>query len=158
MTLSRSRASTTDTQLSKHLTVFADLCGRLQPQSSSLCQYEWLQVVDDQLPAGCCFEGELLERLLKQNMYVVVVDDLETDETIFRRDEVSNLIEHLVDCLAAARPQAIASSSFVFNNFYVTDLFVVRGFASLSPESLCIPLSLAQLDCNAINLYEAKDY
>ena len=138
MTFSSSRASATDSQLSKHLTVLADLGSQLQPQSASLGQYEFVQGEDSQLSAGCGLESELLERLLKQNMIVLVADDPETDETIFRRDEVSNLIEQLVDCLTAASIKA--KSSFIYIDFYLRDVLVVRGLEAFVKELVGVPL------------------
>ena len=134
MTLGSSRASATDSQLSKHLTVFAYLCRHLQPQSSSLRQHEWDQIENGQLLAGCCLESELLEGLLKQNIIVSVTYDLEALEALFRRNEVCYFIEQLVDCLGAAGKQA--NFGFVFDDFNMGNPFVVCGFARLVPEFL----------------------
>ena len=80
----------TDIQLSKYLTILADLCSHLEQQCTSLGQtVECVQFEDGQLPAGRCLESELFERLLVQNMFVPVNDDLEALEALLRRNDVA---------------------------------------------------------------------
>ena len=48
------------------------------------------------------FERELLQRLLLENLLVLVANDLEALETLVWGDDVRDLVEYLVDRLAAA--------------------------------------------------------
>ena len=145
----------TDIQLSKYLTILADLCSHLEQQSTSLGQTcEWVQLVDGQLSAGCCLESELLERLLVQNMSVHVKHDLEALEALLRRNDVAKCKENLVYCLAAASTQA--NCSFTLNYFNFGYLLIVCSFKSLLVEFFGIPLALVvQLDCVTIQLDQA---
>ena len=68
-------------------------------------------------------ERELLQRLLLENLNVLVVNDLEAVETLVWGDDVRDLVENLIDCLAASCTKAISFS--VFADFYVCDIFVV---------------------------------
>ena len=85
-----------------------------------------------------------------QNMFVRVTDDFEALEALLRRNDVTKHKEQLVSGLGAAGPQAIASSSFAFDDLNACDLLVVCIFESLLVEFGGIPLALVQLDCVAV--------
>ena len=67
-----------------------------------------LKVVDSQLLAVDGLERELLQRLLLENLRVLVDIDLEALETLVWRDHVRDLVEYLVGSLAAACTKAIS--------------------------------------------------
>ena len=69
------------------------------------------------------FERELLQRLLLENLPVVVANDLEALETLVWGDDVRDLVEYLVDRLTTACHKA--TSCFVFADFYLGDFLVV---------------------------------
>ena len=61
-----------------------------------------MQVNDSQLLAVDGLERKLLQRLLLENLLVLVVNDLEALEPLVWGDDVRDLVEYLVDRLTAA--------------------------------------------------------
>ena len=69
------------------------------------------------------------------------------------RNDVRDLIKHLVDCLTAAGQEA--SGFIVSTNFDLGYRFLVRGLEGQLPEFFCVPLFLMQINRVAVHLDEA---